>query len=186
MKKHSINLWLTFLLFLLLYSGNEMATAQGFKYVGAAKCKMCHNSEIAGQQHKIWSGSLHANAVKSLSSPAALEYAQKNNIIDPAKEAKCLNCHSTFGPANASLVDEEVEVSVNEGVSCESCHGPGSAYKTKSIMQDLAKSKENGLTIPDQKVCEKCHNNTENPFNKPFDFEAAKKKIAHPKPKADE
>ena len=185
MKKNILCPVILFTLFQSFFWGSSVY-AQNFKYVGAAKCKMCHNSETAGQQYKIWAASLHANSMKLLSSEKALDYAKKNNISDPAKEPKCLNCHSTFGPANSSLIDEEVEVTVNEGVSCESCHGPGSAYKTKSIMLDSAKSKENGLIIPDQKVCEKCHNNPENPFIKPFDFEAAKKKIAHPKPKPDE
>lgn len=170
------------LLCILTYS----AQAQTFKYVGASKCKTCHNSEASGMQFKIWSASLHANSMKSLSSDKAIEYAKKNNIADPTKDAKCVNCHSTFGPANESLIDEASDVTVNEGVSCESCHGPGSAYKARSIMLDLAKSKENGLILPEQKVCEKCHNNPDNPFNKPFDFEAAKKVIAHPKPKATE
>ncbi len=176
---------ITVVLFVLTVSPAITLNGQNFKYVGATKCKMCHNSEAVGQQYKKWTESPHANTMKALSNEKALDYAKKNNISDPTKEAKCLNCHSTFGPANASLIDEESEVDVNEGVSCESCHGPGSAYKTKSIMQDLAKSKENGLTIPDQKVCEKCHNNPDNPFNKPFDFEAAKKIIAHPRPKAE-
>ena len=59
-----------------------LAQSSEFKYVGAAKCKMCHNSEAAGQQHKIWSSTAHANAMKTLSSPAALEYAQKNIIAE--------------------------------------------------------------------------------------------------------
>lgn len=174
---------LTLIAFFLLLS---TLNAQTFKYIGAAKCKTCHNSEDAGRQYKIWSESLHANAMKSLSSSAALEYASKNNIADPVKEPLCIKCHSSFGPENAGLIDEDVELSVNEGVSCESCHGPGSAYKSRSIMLDLAKSKENGLILPEQKVCEKCHNNSDNPFNKPFDYEAAKKKIAHYKPETQE
>ena len=169
------------IIFVFLNPGNILK-AQNFKYVGASKCKMCHNSEAAGQQYKIWSESKHANSMKTLSSEKAIEYAKKNNIIDPTKEPKCLNCHSTYGPANAALIDEEVDVTVNDGVSCESCHGPGSSYKTRPIMLDLAKSKENGLIIPEQKVCEKCHN-ADNPFFKPFDFEAAKKLIAHPRPR---
>lgn len=171
------------LIVLLLIQVSSKAQSEAFKYVGADKCKMCHNTEKSGNQYKIWAASKHANAMQLLSNEKALDYAKKNNIPDPAKEAKCLNCHSTFGPANTAAIFEDAEVSVNEGVSCESCHGPGSNYKSRPIMQDLAKSKENGLILPDQKVCEKCHNNPENPFNKPFDFEEAKKQIAHPKPK---
>ena len=98
----------------------------------------------------------------------------------------CIKCHSSFGAENAGLIDEDAQLSVNEGASCESCHDPGSAYKSRPIMLDLAKSKENGLLLPQQKVCEKCHNNSENPFNKPFNFEASKKKIAHNKPETQE
>lgn len=181
MKKKSFKI----ILALLVYIGMNpvIVFGQSYKYVGAVKCKMCHNSEAAGQQFKKWSESAHANSMKTLASEKALDYAKKNNISDPVKETKCLNCHSTFGPATSDLIHEESEVDVSEGVSCESCHGPGSEYKTKSVMQDLTKSKENGLIIPDQKVCEKCHNNPDNPFNKPFNYEEAKKKIAHPKPK---
>ena len=168
---------------LFVYTTGVLAQSSEFKYVGAAKCKMCHNSEAAGQQHKIWSSTAHANAMKTLSSPAALEYAQKNNIADPSKEPKCVNCHSTFGPANAGMIDEESDVSVNEGVSCETCHGPGSAYKARNIMLDRTKSMENGLVLPTKEVCEKCHNSDENPFKKPFNFDEFVKKIAHPKPK---
>jgi hypothetical protein len=39
-----------------------------------------------------------------------------------------------------------------------------------------------GLTIPNEKVCVKCHN-TDSPFYKPFVFADMAKKIAHPKPK---
>ncbi len=183
MKKTQLIATLCGFTFLLLVSYTSSSQSTAFKYIGAAKCKMCHNSEAAGQQYKIWAASSHANAMKSLASEKSLEYAKKNNIADPTKEAKCVNCHSTFGPANAALISEEVELNVNEGVSCETCHGPGNSYKTRAIMLDLAKSKENGLILPEKAVCEKCHNSTENPFNKPFDFEAAKKIIAHPKPK---
>ncbi len=54
-------------------------------------------------------------------------------------------------------------ITIAEGVSCESCHGPGSAYKTNTIMKDQALSIKNGLILPTKEVCEKCHNK-ENPF----------------------
>jgi hypothetical protein len=164
---------------LSLIGGNALQ-AQQFKYIGAEKCKMCHNTPAKGDQYKKWSESLHAQAIKSLSSPAALEYAKKNNIADPATDAKCLKCHSTTGSVAAADLDATIKVS--EGVSCESCHGPGSMYKSPAIMKNQAMSLKNGLIVPNEATCIKCHNK-DNPFFKPFDYAASVAKIAHPKPK---
>jgi hypothetical protein len=162
----------------LVFFTGSVLLAQDFQYVGAAKCKICHNKPATGQQYKIWSESLHANAMKSLSNEKSLAYAKDHNIADPAKEPSCIKCHSTAGSVKESL---QAGITIAEGVSCESCHGPGSAYKTNTIMKDLALSQKNGLIVPDQKVCEKCHNK-ENPFFIPFNFQEASKKIAHPDP----
>jgi len=155
--------------------------AQTYDYIGAAKCKMCHNKATTGQQYKIWSEGPHAKAMESLSSEKSLKYAKENGIADPTKEKSCLECHSTFARINQ---DNNLGVKAEEGVSCETCHGPGSAYKTNSIMNDQAKAIANGLIIPDQKLCESCHN-SKNPFHKPFNFDEYSKKIAHPVPAAE-
>jgi hypothetical protein len=72
-------------------------------------------------------------------------------------------------------------------VQCESCHGPGSEYRKKTVMADQKKAVAAGLVLPekDEKVCTKCHNKDSPTWDaaKGFDFEAAKKKIAHPIPK---
>lgn len=162
----------------LLFVGGIALQAQTPKYIGADKCKMCHNKPTTGDQYKKWSESLHSQALKSLSSPASLEYAKKNGIADPTKEAKCLKCHSTYGSVAAS---EIATLLPTEGVSCESCHGPGSLYKSPTIMKNQAMSIKNGLIVPTEATCVKCHNK-ENPFYKPFDYASASKKIAHPKP----
>jgi hypothetical protein len=159
--------------------GGNAVQAQQFKYIGADKCKMCHNKPTSGDQYKIWSESSHSKALKSLSSEASLAYAKKNNIADPTKEAKCLKCHSTAGSVPAG---EIATLTAAEGVSCESCHGPGSMYKSPAIMKNQAMAVKNGLVIPTQATCEKCHNK-ENPFFKPFDYATMSKKIAHPAPK---
>lgn len=161
----------------VIFSGNTLF-AQDFQYVGAAKCKICHNKPATGQQYKIWSESLHANAMKSLSNEKSLAYAKEHNIADPTKEVSCIKCHSTMGQVKETL---QAGITVAEGVSCESCHGPGSAYKTNTIMKDQALSLKNGLILPTKEVCEKCHNKN-NPFYKPFNFDEAVKKIAHPDP----
>ena len=70
-----------------------------------------------------------------------------------------------------------------EGVSCESCHGPGSLYKSMTVMKNLDQAKAKGLIMPDENVCKKCHN-SESPTYKEFKLDEMWKKIAHNHPKA--
>lgn len=151
---------------LSLFMGNT-SFSQDFKYVGAAKCKMCHNTPAKGAQYTKWSESKHAKAMASLKGA-------------DATNPKCLKCHST-----ASSIDAKLNggITVAEGVSCESCHGGGEKYKSPAIMKDLAQAKKNGLVIPDEKVCLGCHGKgLGNPNEKPFDYATYKAKIAHPNP----
>ena len=152
------------------------------KYVGADKCKICHKKAEDGEQFKIWSESKHASAMKTLASAEAKKIAKEKGIADPAKDTKCTKCHSTFASVDAKMLDKKTKLTLDEGVSCESCHGPGSEYKSKKIMQDVKLAKANGLVIPDEKTCKGCHNN-ESPTFKEFNFAEASKKIAHPIPK---
>lgn len=167
------------MLSLVLFASTAIM-AQPYDYIGAAKCKMCHNKATTGQQYKIWSEGPHAKALESLSSEKSLAYAKEKGIADPTKEKSCLECHATYYRINQ---DNNLGVKPEEGVSCETCHGPGSAYKTNAIMNDQAKSIANGLIVPDKKLCEECHN-SKNPFHKPFNYEEYSKKIAHPNPAA--
>ena len=150
--------------------------AQDYEYIGAAKCKICHNKPATGQQYKIWSEGPHANAMKALESDEAKAIAKEKGIADPTTDPSCTKCHSTY-----ARIDQNSNISLTEteGVSCETCHGPGSKYKSKSIMESQEKSIANGLIIPDEKLCKECHN-AESPTFKSFNYEEAKKKIAHP------
>jgi hypothetical protein len=165
------------LVFLTLFLMNAVS-AQTYKYIGADKCKMCHNKPATGEQYNKWLKDPHSQSMKSLSSQASLDYAKKNGIADPAKEAKCLKCHSTYEKAGAAL---RGGILAEEGVSCESCHGPGSGYKSPAIMKNQEQALKTGLILPDKTVCLGCHNK-ENPFFKEFNFETAAAKIAHPDP----
>lgn len=155
--------------------------AGDYEYIGAAKCKMCHNSAKSGFQYKIWAAGPHANAMKSLSSPESIAYGKANGIANPATSPKCTRCHSTYASVSEDII---LSLTDKEGVSCESCHGPGSVYKSMSIMKNREKALASGMIMADQKVCEKCHNK-DNPFFKPFDYKKASAKIAHPTPAAE-
>ncbi|MEW6337936.1 MAG: multiheme c-type cytochrome [Acidobacteriota bacterium] len=102
-------------------------------FIGAAKCKMCHKL-----QHDSWLETKHAKATESA-----------KNANDMKFEAACLGCHAT----NA---DEALT-----GVQCEACHGPGSDYKSIQVMKDRAKAVANGLVIPTQATCNRCHDGKE-------------------------
>jgi hypothetical protein len=157
-----------------------VVSAQNFKYIGADKCKLCHNKPATGEQYKKWMEEPHSRALESLSNQASLDYAKKNGIADPAKEQKCLKCHSTFHSVDAKL---RATITATEGVSCETCHGPGSSYKTPAIMKNQAMAIKMGLIIPDKELCLTCHNK-ENPFYKEFNYETALAKVMHPNPAA--
>lgn len=154
------------------------------KYVGANSCKACHLTPKSGAAFTIWQKSPHAKAFATLATPAALAIAKKKGIADPQKDAACLKCHDTAaGVAAAQLA---TSFKPGEGVGCESCHGPGSAYKTMSVMKDLdagkIKPETVGMIKGDEKTCLKCHN-SESPTYKGFNFAEYSKQIAHPTPK---
>jgi hypothetical protein len=155
---------LVFLLGIAVFISST-AFSQNAKYIGATKCKMCHNKPDKGEQFNKWEAGPHAKAME------ALKGEEKN---DP----KCLKCHSTAASVDKGLL---AGLKVEEGVSCESCHGPGSLYKTAAIMKSREKSVEKGLILPTEEVCIKCHND-ESPTFKGFNFDEYVAKIAHDDP----
>ncbi len=38
----------------LVFLTSGALVAQEYEYIGAAKCKMCHNKPAGGEQYKIW------------------------------------------------------------------------------------------------------------------------------------
>ena len=156
--------------------GTTTVLAQNFTHVGAQKCQICHKTEKQGQQYPTWEMSNHAKSFAALSSPAASANAQALGVKDPTTDPKCLKCH---GP----LADKAAELKA-EGVSCEVCHGPGSAYKSLTIMKSKDESVKNGLKLyanadAIKAHCLTCHQNA---HGKSFDFAAAWDKIKHPVP----
>src|SRR5512135_2970989 len=153
-----------------------LVIAQEHAYVGAQKCAMCHKSEAQGRQFSIWQDSRHAKSYEVLASPKAAEAAKSMNVSKPAEDPQCLKCH-------APLADKAPELKA-EGVSCETCHGPGADYRKLNIMKDKAEAVKNGLILYGsadaiKAQCLKCH---ENPHGIKFDFDAAWAKIKHPVP----
>lgn len=155
-----------------------LVPAQDHSYVGAQMCKICHRTEKQGRQYPIWEQSKHSQAFAALSSPGAAEKAKAAGVtVNPAESPDCLKCHAPLYEKAPQLKDQ--------GVTCEVCHGPGSDYKSLSVMKDKAEAVKKGLILyasPDaiKAQCMKCH---ENAHNMPFDFTTAWPKIKHSIPK---
>jgi YVTN family beta-propeller protein len=149
--------------------------APGPKYVGSSACGSCHQGKAMGYQLSLWRMGAHANAYASLSRPAAAEIARKMRVEeDPQAAAACLKCHATGGGRAASV---SATFDFREGVGCESCHGAGSEYVAEAVMRDAVASRKAGLQPVSERTCAACHANA---HGKPFDFESATAKIAHP------
>ncbi len=128
-------------------------------YIGAKKCGLCHKKDGILES---WEKTAHATAYDKLTE-------------EQKKDEKILKFYTTGKDTKGELLT---------GVQCEACHGPGSGYKTKSIMEDKEKAIANGLIIPDAKTCAKCHNaeaptETLKATAKDFDFEKMKAKGVH-------
>jgi hypothetical protein len=165
---------------LLLVSGALAQEKAAHKYIGADKCKTCHMAEAKGNQYGAWLKSAHAKAFETLAGEKALAIAKEKGLAkSPQESEQCLKCHVTgWGkPAETFAATFKKE----QGVSCESCHGPGSDYQAMAVMKDQAKSVAAGLIIPDEKTCTSCHN-SESPTAKPFDFKTMWAKVSHPNP----
>lgn len=151
------------------------------RYVGVAKCKLCHKGPKKGEQFEKWGASKHAKAYAVLATPEAKATAKKAGIEgDPQKSPSCLKCHVTAYGVDAKLIASSFKV--EDGVQCETCHGPGSAYRKLKVMKDREAALKAGLILPDEKLCVTCHNE-ESPSYKKFVFKEKAEKIAHPKPK---
>jgi hypothetical protein len=162
----------------------EEPEAGTFEYVGVKKCKTCHRKPEQGEQHGIWLKSAHAKAFETLASEEALAEAKKAGIENPQTSPDCLKCHATAYAVMDDLANQKI--TMEEGVSCESCHGPGSGFSKKSVKKKVASGEVErasvGLLEVTEDTCTKCHTAEGNSFYKEFVYEERLEKIAHPIP----
>lgn len=149
-------------------------------YAGVKACGICNKKDDSGNQLGVWEKSPHAKAFQTLGTDKAKEAGKKAGVEDPQKSGKCLKCHSTAYNFTEAVATEKIKV--EDGVTCESCHGPGKKYMAKSTMEDREKAIAAGLIHPATQSCKLCHNE-QSPTWTSFNEEEMVKKIAHPDPK---
>jgi len=171
------------------------AFAQEATYVGNSQCKICHNKKEEGEQWTKWKAEKHAQAFATLATDAAKAAAQKKGVSKPPAEApECLKCHVTAFDAAKGAAPEKIMK--EDGVQCETCHGPASLHTAdgkKFKSGDKSVNMAAHIIRPDEKTCVKCHNDESPTWNPEkytladgkkvgFDFKQASEKIAHLNP----
>jgi YVTN family beta-propeller protein len=125
-------------------------------YVGVRACATCHDGAGMGHQCSVWQQSKHARAYAVLAQPGAKAIAELSGIPqEPQESSMCLGCHATG--AHAEDWEKDETFSVEDGVQCEHCHGPGSEYMTEAVMRDRERAMAAGLNMPTTQDCMVCH-----------------------------
>lgn len=180
----------------------SFTVAQDFEYVGAAKCKMCHNKSEKGEQYTKWLEGPHSGAFETLKSDESTKIAADMGITGNAWDApECIKCHTTgFGSGGYEVMGDDFwnpadddkagkkavkRMSGLQAVGCESCHGPGSEYKSKKVKEQIVAGEITpesvGLWEVTEELCVTCHNE-QSPTFEGFNFEERSAEIAHPRP----
>lgn len=104
------------------------------QYVGAGGCSApaCHGSVRPMTQTRIWQNEYstwvtqdkHSRAYTMLSGPVATRMAKILGLPAATTAPKCLACHAI----DAAASQRARTFDISDGVSCESCHGPASAW----------------------------------------------------------
>ena len=174
---------LSFLVLFFLPASFLLAQTE-HSYVGAETCGMCHKSEKQGSQLSIWKSSAHSKAFETLKTEKANKIAKEKGFSTPAAETpECLKCHVTGYGQDAKMFGAKFKM--EDGIQCETCHGPGSDYKDMKVMKDRDLAIKNGLAVHEKidDFCITCHN-VESPTFVDMDINAAWEKIKHDIPKA--
>ena len=100
------------------------------RYIGVNDCATCHKENKVGGQYLKWQGGPHSRAFEVLGTPAAQTVAGKLGIANPQASGKCLKCHSTA--YNWTEQRQTTMIKPEDGVVCESCHGPAKNYVPKN------------------------------------------------------
>lgn len=152
------------------------------EFIGVEACVMCHKSEKQGQQLMIWQNSQHSKAYETLQTEKANQIAKEKGFETPAAETtECLKCHTSGYNVDESMLGKKFKI--EDGVQCETCHGPGGDYKSLKIMKDRELAIQNGLKVYEEieSLCITCHN-AESPTFVDMDIMEAWEKIKHPVP----
>ncbi|MCA8956120.1 MAG: hypothetical protein KDC87_08595, partial [Planctomycetes bacterium] len=139
---------------------NQRTLPNGLRYVGAKACAECHTDE-----NDKCAKHAHSHAWQTLID------AEKREGWPVTHYPECVSCHVVgYGSKSGFVSPQKTPGLLN--VTCENCHGPGSAHVAAG---------DGNVKMPQKatvKVCTECHNFEHSPQ---FDYSKYWPKIAHGK-----
>jgi hypothetical protein len=157
---------------------NTDLNGEPVKYIGPGSCAAtsCHGSvkpvpgsRILQNEYSTWIvKDKHSHAYQSLTGDIGERIARILKLNAKAEEApKCLACHALYTTPEQRGRPFEL----SEGVSCENCHGPASAWLGPHTMRDWPHEKSAALGMRDTREvihrtekCLECHLGTKEKF----------------------
>lgn len=106
--------------------------------VGAATCKSCHRTE-----HRKLKRAPHSKAMRRL-------------VGADAENVECVRCHATPA-ASGPPADDLSGYRIDEGVGCESCHGPGTDHVAAPTADNIIGLGESCPECVIESICTSCH-----------------------------
>ncbi len=158
------------LLVVLAITWSSSAMPASPKHLGVASCasSVCHGSvkarsvtRIPQNEYVIWSRhDRHRNAYKTLLTPASRRIAANLGLANAHEADVCLDCHAD----NVPPAQRGERFQINDGVTCEACHGGAGAYIDSHTQKHLSHADrvESGLLPIDDidvraALCFSCH-----------------------------
>ena len=165
-------------LFLTIPTFSVAADNEPVKYIGPGSCAAtsCHGSvkpiggsRILQNEYSTWIiKDKHGRAYQALTGDVGERMARILQVGTKAEEApKCLACHALYSKAE----QRGREFEISEGVSCENCHGPASAWLGPHTTRSWPHEKSIALGMYDTRDvihrterCMECHLGTKDKF----------------------
>jgi hypothetical protein len=140
------------------------------RYVGPGSCSAtaCHGSIQARHETKVLQNEYstwvlqdkHSKSWNVLNNDVSQRIAKILSLPDAAHAPKCLACHAVYAPES----EKARQFDINDGVSCESCHGPASQWLGPHTARDWPHEKSVAMGMYDTKnlqlrtaKCLTCH-----------------------------
>ncbi|MDX6765177.1 MAG: multiheme c-type cytochrome [Candidatus Methylacidiphilales bacterium] len=155
-----------FVLFSSAFAFGPLLLAAAPDFVGSKNCSTsgCHGGAgDLSKQYTVWfRADPHSRGHSTLTTARSARMAEALGMADAARDARCTTCHAPF----AAVAPERLAASarIEEGISCESCHGAAEGWWRSHTRKDYSRGQRVAAGMRDLQdlylranTCVACH-----------------------------